>query len=107
MPGNQHCVRRQSLNAFLGGDPIFNNASIPVISNSDPTPSVDAKLLKHRLKEQMTSGVRWRETMDELQNNSINTLIEVGPGYVLSGLAKRSMQGVITIQIASSSDLGH
>ena len=85
----------------------FQDSTIPVISNSDPKPSFDALTLKNRLKKQMTTGVRWRETMEVLVSNGINTLVEVGPGNVLSGLAKRSMQGVATNQLASAIDLGH
>ena len=57
--------------------------------------------------DQMTTGVRWRETMEVLVSNGINTVVEVGPGNVLSGLAKRSMQGVATNQLASAIDLGY
>ncbi len=86
---------------------IFKNAQMPVISNSEPNPETDANLLKERLQKQMTSGVRWRETMDVMVQAGIDTLIEIGPGNVLSGLAKRSMKGVDTHQIATSKDLGH
>ncbi len=85
----------------------FKDASIPVISNSEPTPTCDADVLKQRLKNQMISGVRWRETMDVMAHNGVNTFVEIGPGNVLSGLIKRSLKGVITNQLASSSDLGH
>jgi [acyl-carrier-protein] S-malonyltransferase len=54
----------------------------------------------------MTTGVRWRETMAAMTEQGIDTLVEIGPGNVLSGLAKRSMKGVTTAQISSSGDLG-
>ena len=84
----------------------FRDARIPVLSNSDPSGCTDAALLKQRLKQQMTTGVRWRETMASMAEHGIDTLVEIGPGNVLSGLAKRSMNGVTTAQIASSGDLG-
>ena len=77
-----------------------------MLSNSDPSGCSDAALLKQRLKQQMTTGVRWRETMASMTEHGIDTLVEIGPGNVLSGLAKRSMNGVTTAQIASSEDLG-
>ena len=55
----------------------------------------------------MTTGVRWRETMKVMQNQGITTLVEIGPGNVLSGLAKRSMKGVLTSQISNANDLGY
>ncbi len=88
-------------------DVIFNDAIFPVLSNADPTPSIDGKLLRKKLQCQMISGVRWRETMKNLENLGIETLLEIGPGKVLSGLAKRSIKGVNLNQLSSASDLGH
>ena len=84
----------------------FQDSRMPVLSNSEPSPSNDADVLKQRLKRQMTTGVRWRETMTRLTGDGIDTLVEIGPGNVLSGLAKRTMKGVTISQIACSGDLG-
>ena len=84
----------------------FEDARFPVLSNTDPTPCSDASQLRQRLSQQMTTGVRWRETMETLTSAGVDTLIEVGPGNVLSGLAKRAMSGVTTAQLSSSADLG-
>lgn len=83
----------------------FAEASVPVLSNTDPTPERDPIALKERLTRQMTSGVRWRETMEHLQRQGIRTAVEIGPGNVLSGLIKRSCKGVETAQVAMASDL--
>jgi len=85
----------------------FGDAQVPVLSNVDPTPTKKGVILKDRLKKQMTTGVRWRETMNAMQNEGIKTMVEIGPGNVLSGLAKRSMKGVVTSQISNSNDLGY
>lgn len=87
-------------------DLAFEDARFPVLNNTDPTPCKDASQLKQRLSLQMTTGVRWRETMDTLTSAGVDTLIEIGPGNVLSGLAKRAMRGVTTAQLSSSADLG-
>ena len=84
----------------------FRDARIPVLSNSEPKATTSADTLKQRLKQQMTTGVRWRETMASMTGTGIDTLVEIGPGNVLSGLAKRSMTGVTTAQIAGAADLG-
>ena len=84
----------------------FEDARFPVFSNTDPTPSRDAGELKQRLRRQMTTGVRWRETMAAMTSSDVDTLVEIGPGNVLSGLAKRAMKGVTTSQLASVGDLG-
>ena len=85
----------------------FRDAQVPILSNVDPIPTLKGEILKERLKQQMTTGVRWRETMNVMQNEGITTMVEIGPGNVLSGLAKRSMKGVLTSQISNSSDLGY
>ena len=84
----------------------FRDARIPVLSNSEPIATVKAGVLKERLQAQMTTGVRWRETMSALTDNHIDTLVEIGPGNVLSGLAKRAMSDVTTAQISGAGDLG-
>lgn len=84
----------------------FADATIPVLSNTDPTPESSGAALKQRLREQMTTGVRWRETMAQLAASGITTAVEIGPGNVLSGLIKRSCEGISTAQIASAADLG-
>ncbi len=84
----------------------FLDARVPVLSNSAASASTSADELKQRLKQQMTTGVRWRETMAAMTDSGVDTLVEIGPGNVLSGLAKRSMSGVTTAQISGAGDLG-
>ncbi len=99
----------EAANAFAASlDSVdFSNGIYPVLSNADPSPCIDANLLKQRLKQQMTSGVRWRETMETMDNEGITTFVEIGPGKVLTGLAKRSLKGIVLNQLSSAIDLGH
>ncbi len=85
----------------------FCDAIFPVISNAEPTASINGDVLKERLKNQMTSGVRWREIMRFMENEGVKTFVEIGPGKVLSGLAKRSMEAISVTQVSSAGDLGH
>ncbi len=68
----------------------FNSATIPVLSNVDPTPSTDATILKQRLISQMTGSVRWREISEQLLSEGMEKVIEIGSGTVLTGLIKRT-----------------
>lgn len=72
----------------------FQNASVPVLSNVDPTPTTDADQLKARLTQQMTGPVRWREISLQLPELGIEAVTEVGPGNVLTGLIKRTCKGL-------------
>ena len=83
----------------------FADATIPVLSNTDPSPETNAAALKARLVRQMTTGVRWRETMAQFGSLGIDVAVEIGPGAVLSGLIKRSCPGIQTAQISSAADL--
>ena len=84
----------------------FKEPSIPIISNSNPSFSKDPKKLKIRLKNQMSNGVRWRETMDLMHSEDDELrIIEIGPSNVLGGLAKRHLKGVQVTQVSSSENL--
>ena len=72
----------------------FQAAKMPVISNVDPTPTTDSQVLKQRLAQQMTSSVRWRETMLQFTELGVEEIIEVGPGKVLCGLIKRTCKEI-------------
>lgn len=68
----------------------FRDAQCSVLSNVNPLPCQDGGELKSRLMEQMTGSVRWREIMLQVERESIQKVIEVGPGKVLAGLFKRT-----------------
>ena len=72
----------------------FKAATVPVLSNVEPTPSTDADVLKQRLMKQMTGSVRWREMSLSLPEHSVDTVVEVGPGKVLAGLIKRTCRSL-------------
>lgn len=68
----------------------LRDAAIPVIQNTRPTPSVDAEEIREALLSQMDSRVRWTETMLTVASTYPPvTLVEAGPGSVLTGLARR------------------
>lgn len=64
---------------------------VPVISAVTVEPFDDVRA---RLLEALTSPVRWRETMLALQTLGADRFVEVGPGRILTGLAKRTLQDV-------------
>ena len=50
---------------------------------------VDTDIIKKLLVDQISSKVRWRESLLYMVENGVDEFIEIGPGKVLSGLAKR------------------
>ena len=83
----------------------FQPAIIPVLSNVEPIPSIDAEILKERLNKQMIGSVRWREICLQLPANGIERVMEIGPGKVLTGLIKRNSPDLILQNIQRASDL--
>jgi [acyl-carrier-protein] S-malonyltransferase len=77
----------------------FRPAQFPVISNVEPIPTQNPVTLKTRLIQQMTGPVRWRETVLVFADKGIETVMEVGPGKVLTGLVKRTCKEMNLINI--------
>ena len=75
--------------ALLLDDAVFDDARMPIYQNTDPTPATSASEVRRRLASQIVSAVRWTETMHALADAGTTTLVEAGPGSVLSGLAHR------------------
>ncbi len=83
----------------------FNRPSFSILSNFNPSLCNDPNELKVRLKNQMCNGVRWRETMDLMRQNSISHIVEIGPSNVLSGLGKRHLKDVKFSQVSSADQI--
>lgn len=83
----------------------FQPAVIPVLSNVEPVPAVDAGVLKQRLIKQMTGSVRWREISLQLPVNGIERVVEIGPGNVLTGLIKRTIPDLILENVRTAAEL--
>jgi [acyl-carrier-protein] S-malonyltransferase len=64
---------------------------IPVFSSLSAAPMDDPR---RRLTQALTNPVRWRETLVALRRRGVESFIEVGPGKVLTGLVKRTLDGV-------------
>src|SRR5205807_3442520 len=66
----------------------------PVIANATAEPNTDPARILPLLLTQVTSPVRWVETIQKMALNGVDILIELGPGKVLSGLARRIDKGL-------------
>lgn len=83
----------------------FTDAQVPLLSNVDPTPATAAEVLKERLTQQMTGSVRWLEISQQFPKLGINRVVEVGPGKVLTGLIKRTCEGLTLENVGSLGDI--
>ncbi len=83
----------------------FRVPSVPVINNVDVAKVTDADSIRDALVRQLYSPVRWVETVQSASAEGIKTMIEVGPGKVLSGLIKRIDKEVNAISLNDAATL--
>jgi [acyl-carrier-protein] S-malonyltransferase len=69
-------------------------AEIPIIQNVTAEPTTDPETLLANLRVHVVSPVRWVATMATIRNLGAETVVEAGPGDVLSRLAKRDLRGL-------------
>ncbi len=72
----------------------FNVPLIPIVSNITALSHEDPTILRKNLIDQVTSTVRWRETMVFAKNQGVKKIIELGSGKVLTGIAKRMIKDI-------------
>lgn len=65
------------------------DARFPVYANVTANPVLEKEEIKNLLYEQVTSPVRWEETIVNMVNDGFEEFYEIGPGKVLQGLVKR------------------
>ncbi|MEJ2421272.1 MAG: ACP S-malonyltransferase [Acidobacteriota bacterium] len=83
----------------------FKDPRWPVVANTDVKPVRTAREAREKLKAQVDSPVRWRETLLFLLESGVDTLVEVGPGKVLQGLAKRVSRDWKLLHVEDSKSL--
>jgi acyl transferase domain-containing protein len=71
----------------------LRDPAIPVVANATAEPVASAEELRRLLARQLTGRVRWTESVRRMAALGVDTFIEVGPGTVLSGLIKRTVEG--------------
>ncbi len=67
----------------------FNKPICPVYQNVDAKPETDPEAIKENLIAQLTSPVRWTQTVKNMITDGADSFTEVGPGNVLQGLIKK------------------
>jgi [acyl-carrier-protein] S-malonyltransferase len=77
----------------------------PVFANVDALPHPAAEEWPNLMGAQLTSPVRWRQTLHNLVDAGATVLLELGPGTVLTGMAKRTVQGTTNISIGTPADV--
>ena len=117
--GAKRCIRLKVSSAFHTSfmDPvsealqmyfrkvIFRPMQIPVIFNTLATPLPEGEEIGSILIRQVRSGVRMKQTIEYLEAQGVDTIIEIGPGKALSGFVKKTASGIKTYAIEDEKSL--
>ncbi len=78
---------------------------IPLVANVTASAVSDPQTIRDLLVQQVTAMVRWRESVHVMKEAGVDTLIELGAGKVLSGLAKRIDGELTGISVGTPQDI--
>jgi [acyl-carrier-protein] S-malonyltransferase len=79
-------------------------ARFPVLPNVTAEPEQDGERFRRALEDQVTAPVRWVDTVRRIAALGATTVVEIGPGKVLTGLAKRIVpeMGLLNVEDPAS-----
>ncbi len=81
------------------------DTDVPVVSNVDGLPHQQGSEWTSLLSAQLSSPVRWRYCLLTMGGAGVNDFAELGPGGVLTGMAKRTVNGARAVSLAVPDDL--
>jgi [acyl-carrier-protein] S-malonyltransferase len=79
----------------------FHEPTIPLVANATASPLTDSDEIRDALGRQLTSPVRWTESVRWMIGQGVTRFIEVGPKEVLTGLLRRidrTVERLTTVQ---------
>lgn len=78
----------------------------PVYLNVTAEPCEDPREIRARLLEQLLAPVRWSQTLKRQQEDGVTRFVEVGPGNVLTGLARRTLgRDIVTASLGKADEI--
>ncbi len=80
----------------------FREPAVPIIANTSARPMTSAEAVKSELLEQLCNSVQWQGSIEYMIENGITSVIEIGPGRVLTGLMRRIDRSVETLNIGDA-----
>ncbi|HBK4768043.1 TPA: ACP S-malonyltransferase [Serratia liquefaciens] len=86
-------------------DITFNAPQVPVVNNVDVRAESDPEAIRSALVRQLYSPVRWTESVEFMAAQGVTSLLEVGPGKVLTGLTKRIVDTLTAAAVNDAASL--
>ncbi|HEX5278659.1 MAG TPA: ACP S-malonyltransferase [Micropepsaceae bacterium] len=84
---------------------VIRPPAVPIISNVTAAEVSEPETIRRLLVEQITSRVRWRETVAAFRALGVSATVEAGGGKVLTGMVKRIDPELATVSIDSPKDI--
>jgi len=81
------------------------DATIPIIGNIHATPLTEAHAIREELAGQIAAPVQWIRTIEYMADTGVTTFLEIGPGQALTGMVKRIVKGVTTLNVSNATDI--
>ncbi|HEX9769459.1 MAG TPA: ACP S-malonyltransferase [Kiloniellales bacterium] len=78
---------------------------VPVVPNVTAEPTSEPETLRRLLVEQVTALVRWRESVLAMRDRGVDTLVEIGAGKVLCGLARRIDRDLSAVPVGTPGEV--
>ena len=78
---------------------------IPYVANVTAEYVTSAAEVKLLLKKQVSSSVRWQQTIEKMIEDGVDRFVEIGPGKTLSGFVKKINRNVTILNIEKIEDL--
>lgn len=103
-----HCALMKPAQDRLGADLerlTFREPKFPVVTNVDARVTTAPDELRDALFRQVSGPVRWLESMRLLIENGVDTVVEVGPGKVLSGLMRQTSRDIKCLNVQDAASL--
>ena len=100
-----HCALMRPAQERLAADLAqlkFQDLSVPLVTNADAAIISDGERARASLIKQVSSPVRWLESIELLIRKGVDTFVEVGPGKVLSGLVRQISRDVRCFNVEDS-----
>ncbi len=83
----------------------INEPVIPYVSNVTAQYVTEKESVKDLLKKQVSSSVRWQQSVEAMLADGVDTFIEIGPGKTLAGFIKKIKRDVTVLNIEKLEDL--
>lgn len=83
----------------------INKPVIPYVSNVTAQYVTEKEAVKDLLKKQVSSSVRWQQSVETMLADGVDTFIEIGPGKTLAGFIKKIKRDVTVLNIEKLEDL--